>query len=101
MSTSKKPAKKTVNHKATASHRVIVSPKATASPKDGTKGKPRSGATTASILGHVLSKKDKNAPVVGNRNIRVKPEWVKYYENLIDLRERLLHQMTGLVEGPL
>jgi len=29
---------------------------------------------------------------------KIKPEWVKYHENLIDLRERLLHQMDGLAK---
>lgn len=89
MSTSKKPAKKPASAKPAATKAASVKP---------AKGKPRTGATTASILGHILTKKDKNAPLVGNRNVRVKPEWVKYYQNLIDLRERLLHQMTGLAK---
>lgn len=29
---------------------------------------------------------------------RIKPEWVKYYRRLLDLRERLLHQMSGLAK---
>ena len=28
----------------------------------------------------------------------IKPEWVKYYRILLDLRERLRHQMNGLAE---
>ena len=30
--------------------------------------------------------------------MRVKPEWAKYYQNLLELRERLLHQMSGLAK---
>jgi RNA polymerase-binding transcription factor DksA len=29
---------------------------------------------------------------------KVKPDWAKYYENLLDLRERLLNQMSGLAK---
>ncbi len=36
--------------------------------------------------------------MVGNRNVKIKPEWAKYYENLLELRERLLHQMNGLAK---
>lgn len=35
---------------------------------------------------------------MSNRNIKIKPEWAKYYQNLLELRERLLHQMTGLAK---
>lgn len=79
MSTSKKPAKKSGG----------------GSP---TKGKPRGGATTASILGSFSQKPGKVTTAVGNRNIKIKPEWAKYYQNLLDLRDRLLHQMTGLAK---
>ena len=33
-----------------------------------------------------------------NGHVRVRPEWNKYYQNLLDLRERLLHQMSGLAK---
>lgn len=29
---------------------------------------------------------------------KIKPEWAKYYENLLELRERLLNQMNGLAK---
>ncbi|MCI0745542.1 MAG: TraR/DksA family transcriptional regulator [Verrucomicrobia subdivision 3 bacterium] len=29
---------------------------------------------------------------------KIKPEWSKFYENLLELRERLLHQMDGLAK---
>src|SRR4029077_6236370 len=31
-----------------------------------------------------------------NGEANVKPEWVKYYRNLLELRERLQNQMSGL-----
>lgn len=82
MSTSKKPVKK---------------PAPAAAPA---KGKPRTSATTASILGHLAPGKQNNkaTTVMGNRKVTIKPEWAKYYQNLLELRERLLHQMNGLAK---
>lgn len=51
-------------------------------------------ATAASILG-VASK---GGPVVANGQPKIKPEWTKYYKNLIELRERLMNQMSGLAK---
>src|SRR5262249_4410756 len=62
------------------------------------KGKPRTGATTAAILGHGAPKPNKAAAVIGNRSVKIKPEWTKYYQNLLELRERLLRQMNGLAK---
>ena len=76
MSTSKKPVKKSPAPKAKA----------------------RSGATTAAILGNVLPKANKAPVSLGRRPVKIKPEWAKYYQNLLDLRERLLHQMNGLAK---
>jgi DnaK suppressor protein len=56
------------------------------------KGRSVSPATAAAILG---------TPMVNNSHddqADVKAEWVKYYRNLIDLRERLLNQMSGLAK---
>lgn len=78
MSTSKKPAKKTAAGPA--------------------KGKARAVATAASILGAYSQKPGKVQTAVSNRNIKIKPEWAKYYQNLLELRERLLHQMNGLAK---
>jgi DnaK suppressor protein len=54
--------------------------------------KPRS-ATSAAILGHTGG---------GNRNksgeIRVKPEWAKFHQHLLELRDQLLKQMSGLAK---
>ena len=57
------------------------------------------GATTAAILGTPM------APARGKKKaerdfgrVKVKPEWVKYFEVLLELRERLLDQMDGLAK---
>ena len=47
-------------------------------------------ATAASILGAAAGSGNANGEG------KIKPEWLKYYRNLIDLRERLLNQMSGL-----
>jgi RNA polymerase-binding transcription factor DksA len=62
------------------------------------KAKARSGATTAAILGNVLPKANKAPVSLGRLPVKIKPEWAKYYQNLLDLRERLLHQMNGLAK---
>ncbi|MBI4327329.1 MAG: TraR/DksA C4-type zinc finger protein [Chloroflexi bacterium] len=49
-------------------------------------------ATAASILG--IS----SAPSVGNGPVKIKPEWAKYHRHLLDLRERLQDQMSGLAK---
>ncbi|MDX1951110.1 MAG: TraR/DksA C4-type zinc finger protein [Verrucomicrobiota bacterium] len=50
-------------------------------------------ATAASILGSASSSSDEI-----NGHAKIKPEWAKYYKNLIELRERLLQQMSGLAK---
>jgi RNA polymerase-binding transcription factor DksA len=73
----KKPAKKAVNHAA--------------------KPKARASATAAAILGMgsptkvVASKPTNGKP-------KIKAEWTKFYDNLLELRERLLAQMNGLAK---
>src|SRR5580692_4097930 len=49
-------------------------------------------ATAASILGHG------DAKTKSNGQAKVKPQWAKYYRHLLELRERLLHQMSGLAK---
>ena len=80
MSNNKKPAKKTA-------------------PPAPAKGKARGGATAASILGFAPAKAAKNFAEMGPRpKVKIKAEWTKYYQNLLDLRERLLRQMNGLAK---
>lgn len=49
-------------------------------------------ATAASILGN------SPAPSVGNGPVKIKPEWAKYHRHLLELRERLQDQMSGLAK---
>ena len=61
-------------------------------PASGAKAKALGPATAASILGKAATKSK------GEPESHVKAEWQKYYKNLLDLRERLLHQMSGLAK---
>ncbi len=56
------------------------------------RSKTPSAATSASILGK------RSINLTKNGQVRVKPEWKKYYENLLELRERLRLQMSGLAK---
>ena len=56
-------------------------------------GPPRS-ATVASILGQPAAKVKRN----GETKAKVKAEWTKFYNNLLELREQLLRQMSGLAK---
>jgi DnaK suppressor protein len=57
------------------------------------KAKTLGQATAASILGKPLTRRKNEDEHAG-----VKSEWQKYYTNLLDLRERLLNQMSGLAK---
>jgi DnaK suppressor protein len=50
-------------------------------------------ATAASILGH-----DATTPSAGNGRVKIKPQWAKYHRHLLELRDRLLQQMSGLAK---
>jgi RNA polymerase-binding transcription factor DksA len=54
--------------------------------------KPRASATSAAILGKRV------VTVKKNGNVKVKAEWVKYYQRLIELRDQLVRQMNGLAK---
>jgi len=54
--------------------------------------KPHGSATAASILGHPAQSDKKN----GSR--KVKPEWAMYHERLLELRDQLMRQMSGLAK---
>jgi DnaK suppressor protein len=49
-------------------------------------------ATAASILGQGAS------PTKSNGKAKIKPQWAKYYRHLLELRERLANQMSGLAK---
>jgi len=54
--------------------------------------KPHSAATAASILGRPTLKVKKNGEV------KIRPEWAKFYERLMELRDQLIRQMNGLAK---
>ena len=63
-------------------------------PSNGGKGKPHGSATAAAILGQTATPGAPN----GRHAPKIRAEWDKYYQNLIELRERLLSQMSGLAK---
>jgi DnaK suppressor protein len=56
--------------------------------------KPKTAATVAAILGKPMSKGSSEFRPVR----RISSEWAGYYQNLLELRDRLLHQMDGLAK---
>ena len=58
----------------------------------GGKTKALGAATVASILGQRV------ATTPGAARVEVKPEWARLYKHLVELRERLTNQMTGLAK---
>lgn len=71
-----------------------------AKPKKATNGM---SANVAAILGLSTSsgksKSGKSSPIAApNGTPKIKPEWVKYYKILMELRERLRNQMAGLAK---
>ena len=63
-------------------------------PKPAAKGKARPSTTYALILGIRTATATKGK----NGLPKIPSEWVKYYQNLLDLRDRLLQQMNGLAK---
>ncbi|HEY3931765.1 MAG TPA: TraR/DksA C4-type zinc finger protein [Verrucomicrobiae bacterium] len=62
--------------------------------KAAPRGKSQMPTTSASILGRPMSKA--NLTAVDAK--KIKGEWQKYYNRLLELREQLLHQMNGLAK---
>jgi DnaK suppressor protein len=62
--------------------------------KSAPRGKSQMPTTSASILGRPMSKA--NLTAVDAK--KIKGEWQKYYNRLMELREQLLHQMNGLAK---
>ncbi len=56
-------------------------------------GKPQGSTTAAAILGRPVAKTKSAADPK-----KVKPEWQKYCQRLLELREQLLRQMNGLAK---
>src|SRR5262245_15851162 len=62
------------------------------SKKPPARNKPHGSATAAAILGQTSVKIKKNG------EIKVKAEWAKFYNRLLELREQLMRQMNGLAK---
>jgi len=54
--------------------------------------KPHASATSASILGQ------RELTVKKNGELKIKTEWAKYYQRLMELRDQLMRQMNGLAK---
>ncbi len=100
----KAPAKKApaAKAKAPAAKAKATAKKAPATRKKAVKksGKSVSSATAASILGFAIGGKKKKAKKNDSApsRVKIKPEWEKYYQRLLDLRGRLTQQMSGLAK---
>jgi len=70
-----------------------VTAKKTTAKKVPAKAKTQGTATLAAILGQPATKIRKNG-----EPRKVKPEWQKFYDRLLELREQLLRQMDGLAK---
>ena len=58
--------------------------------------KPHASATAATILGRPVSTPE--VKVRKNGEIKIKPEWAKFYHRLLELRDQLTRQMNGLAK---
>src|SRR5258707_11216922 len=63
--------------------------------KEARDSKPRRPATSAAILGQAAASAKKSN---GEVKVKIKAEWTKFYNNLLELREQLLRQMSGLAK---
>ena len=59
----------------------------------GPRGKSQASATSAAILGRPTSKSSEPLEIK-----KIKPEWQKYYQHLVELRDQLHRQMDGLAQ---
>jgi RNA polymerase-binding transcription factor DksA len=62
------------------------------------KGRTVGATSAAAILGRPQAKAGKASSVSWTPVLRVKLEWQKYYQNLLNLHERLRNQMSGLAK---
>jgi DnaK suppressor protein len=60
--------------------------------KKAVRHKPHAQATAASVLGHSTVQVKKNGQV------KIKKQWAKFYQRLLELRDQLTRQMNGLAE---
>jgi len=72
---------------------IFVTPKKKEIKKAAPRSKTPGSATTAAILGRLPTKN--GAPMEAKK---VKSEWLEYYNHLLELRDQLLRQMSGLAK---
>ncbi len=70
----------------------MTTKKKVTSKKGRAHSKPHASATAASILGRPVVRVRKNG------DVKIKAEWAKFYQRLVDLRDQLVRQMNGLAE---
>jgi RNA polymerase-binding transcription factor DksA len=71
----------------------VTTKKKIAVKKDAESKGPARSATSASILGAPIAKNGRRESAA-----KIKPEWAKYYDHLLELRAQLLKQMSGLAK---
>ena len=76
----------------------MTAKKKTVKKKPVPRGKIKSVATAAAILGRPANKPGNSSNGFGFDLKRVKSEWHGFCQNLLDLREQLVKQMNGLAE---
>lgn len=83
----------------TTKKKLVVKKNATPAPvpsaRGGTAGKVRPALTTAAAI---LGKPVVKAGGSWATSAKIKPEWKEYYQTLLELRERLIQQMSGLAK---
>ena len=65
--------------------------------KKTTSTRPRTKAPAATTAAAILGQSAVRNPTF-NGQAKVKPQWAKYHKHLIELRERLMQQMSGLAK---
>jgi len=58
--------------------------------------KPHGSATAAAILGRPVASNE--VKIKKNGEVKIKPEWAKFYHRLLELRDQLMRQMNGLAK---
>ena len=93
----KKPAKKAVKKAAAQKPAKKAAPKK-AAPKKAAKRKGHKAplANAAAILGFKPAPKQSSSSYRPMDGVKIKTEWKKYYDVLMDLRDHLLHQMGDI-----
>lgn len=87
-------AKKQAPKKAATKDKAATRPAISTKPA---KARTVGAASAAAILGRPQAKHGKSS-TAWTPVSRIKPEWQKYYQNLLDLHERLRNQMSGLAK---